>query len=43
MVNKTSLVSFEFVFTSRLSANDLCSHVTYQLCGKVLSTWVKLP
>jgi len=23
--------------------DDLCSHASYQRCGKVLSTWVKVP
>jgi len=40
MVNKTSLVSFEFSLPG--SVDDLCSHASYQRCGKVLSTWVKL-
>jgi len=30
-------------FFSPVSAVDLCSHASYQRCGKVLSTWVKIP
>jgi len=26
-----------------VSIDDLCSHASYQRCGKVLLTWVKLP
>jgi len=37
-----NLTGFVELF-SLVSADDLCSHASYQRCGKVLSTWVKLP
>jgi len=40
-VNKSSLVN-GWVFYQYL-LGDLCWHAGYQHCGKILSTWVKLP